>query len=214
MATWASTSATTCPIQSRGSLSRSPSRHESKLTKGASRGILGESRPDGQRRAALQQCRPAHHQRRHGDPRDRYPQGSHYHPDAAGEVHDVRRRHLPAEKDVIRKGDRLLFLPSEGMVSAAMCLVNLNRKVACPLFLCRAALIGVLLLTGCVTQETYKAQVIRTNNFQRQLAEEEKRSEEHTSELQSLAYLVCRLLLEKKKQNHQGAGESQNKRPQ
>src|SRR2546425_5804242 len=28
------------------------------------------------------------------------------------------------------------------------------------------------------------------------------RSEEHTSELQSLAYLVCRLLLEKKKSNH------------
>src|SRR5687767_15462180 len=30
---------------------------------------------------------------------------------------------------------------------------------------------------------------------------ETERSEEHTSELQSLAYLVCRLLLEKKKQN-------------
>src|SRR2546425_4853777 len=29
----------------------------------------------------------------------------------------------------------------------------------------------------------------------------EQRSEEHTSELQSLAYLVCRLLLEKKKNN-------------
>src|SRR2546425_8403374 len=28
---------------------------------------------------------------------------------------------------------------------------------------------------------------------------EQERSEEHTSELQSLAYLVCRLLLEKKK---------------
>src|SRR2546425_7178903 len=28
-----------------------------------------------------------------------------------------------------------------------------------------------------------------------------KRSEEHTSELQSLAYLVCRLLLEKKKKH-------------
>src|SRR5205823_13373405 len=28
-----------------------------------------------------------------------------------------------------------------------------------------------------------------------------RRSEEHTSELQSLAYLVCRLLLEKKKSN-------------
>src|SRR3989441_9254539 len=31
------------------------------------------------------------------------------------------------------------------------------------------------------------------------LAMRAKRSEEHTSELQSLAYLVCRLLLEKKK---------------
>src|SRR2546425_1996035 len=30
---------------------------------------------------------------------------------------------------------------------------------------------------------------------------EDGRSEEHTSELQSLAYLVCRLLLEKKKKN-------------
>src|SRR2546425_4163139 len=31
--------------------------------------------------------------------------------------------------------------------------------------------------------------------------QEQPRSEEHTSELQSLAYLVCRLLLEKKKKN-------------
>src|SRR3989441_11469191 len=31
----------------------------------------------------------------------------------------------------------------------------------------------------------------------------QKRSEEHTSELQSLAYLVCRLLLEKKKKEEQ-----------
>src|SRR2546430_9945258 len=32
--------------------------------------------------------------------------------------------------------------------------------------------------------------------------EEERRSEEHTSELQSQSNLVCRLLLEKKKKNH------------
>src|SRR2546425_4908790 len=32
------------------------------------------------------------------------------------------------------------------------------------------------------------------------IAASHQRSEEHTSELQSLAYLVCRLLLEKKKQ--------------
>src|SRR3989441_5862158 len=34
------------------------------------------------------------------------------------------------------------------------------------------------------------------------------RSEEHTSELQSLAYLVCRLLLEKKKKNKKKQTES------
>src|SRR2546425_8489876 len=33
------------------------------------------------------------------------------------------------------------------------------------------------------------------------VVELQRRSEEHTSELQSLAYLVCRLLLEKKKKN-------------
>src|SRR2546423_10656703 len=35
--------------------------------------------------------------------------------------------------------------------------------------------------------------------FRAPLAKPQSRSEEHTSELQSLAYLVCRLLLEKKK---------------
>src|SRR2546425_3202133 len=37
---------------------------------------------------------------------------------------------------------------------------------------------------------------------QRASATRKSRSEEHTSELQSLAYLVCRLLLEKKKKKH------------
>src|SRR3712207_6874889 len=36
------------------------------------------------------------------------------------------------------------------------------------------------------------------------LADPEGRSEEHTSELQSRQYLVCRLLLEKKKQMNSG----------
>src|SRR2546423_11681526 len=34
-----------------------------------------------------------------------------------------------------------------------------------------------------------------------------RRSEEHTSELQSLAYLVCRLLLEKKKQSQESTDD-------
>src|SRR3989441_6928964 len=38
-----------------------------------------------------------------------------------------------------------------------------------------------------------------------------KRSEEHTSELQSLAYLVCRLLLEKKKKKKRTRSISKNK---
>src|SRR2546425_6766479 len=38
------------------------------------------------------------------------------------------------------------------------------------------------------------------------------RSEEHTSELQSLAYLVCRLLLEKKKKKYQDSVTSVLKR--
>src|SRR2546425_6198479 len=44
------------------------------------------------------------------------------------------------------------------------------------------------------------------------LADRGGRSEEHTSELQSLAYLVCRLLLEKKKKKlkHQTAVDTYN----
>src|SRR2546425_8421068 len=49
--------------------------------------------------------------------------------------------------------------------------------------------------------ETIVAYMKRAYNLMigERTAEEIKRSEEHTSELQSLAYLVCRLLLEKKK---------------
>src|SRR2546425_6464562 len=41
----------------------------------------------------------------------------------------------------------------------------------------------------------------QATRFLRERGFEAYRSEEHTSELQSLAYLVCRLLLEKKKKN-------------
>src|SRR5438045_7883979 len=42
----------------------------------------------------------------------------------------------------------------------------------------------------------------RLTDFQERLYAEDRRSEEHTSELQSLRQLVCRLLLEKKKGNN------------
>src|SRR2546425_9561312 len=41
-------------------------------------------------------------------------------------------------------------------------------------------------------------------------AQDCSRSEEHTSELQSLAYLVCRLLLEKKKKQRQSHQSSRH----
>src|SRR5687767_15396207 len=49
----------------------------------------------------------------------------------------------------------------------------------------RASLVAWLSLVGWVDRRTWSSC--------------HRRSEEHTSELQSLAYLVCRLLLEKKK---------------
>src|SRR5205823_12273968 len=55
---------------------------------------------------------------------------------------------------------------------------------------------------GVVTQESFLFNgSIRENLLmgKPQATDAELRSEEHTSELQSLAYLVCRLLLEKKK---------------
>src|SRR5256714_8624163 len=47
-----------------------------------------------------------------------------------------------------------------------------------------------------------EARLLSPHNVARQKAFGGARSEEHTSELQSLAYLVCRLLLEKKKTNN------------
>src|SRR2546425_8079048 len=44
----------------------------------------------------------------------------------------------------------------------------------------------------------FKPTEILSSDYCRGLVSDDERSEEHTSELQSLAYLVCRLLLEKK----------------
>src|SRR3712207_7782377 len=49
---------------------------------------------------------------------------------------------------------------------------------------------------GLTTEEREELRRLRREN---KILREERRSEEHTSELQSRQYLVCRLLLEKKK---------------
>src|SRR3989441_7294625 len=64
-----------------------------------------------------------------------------------------------------------------------------------------AALSGSLALLYCAPERlgSLVRQLSRAGREVSLLAVDEARSEEHTSELQSLAYLVCRLLLEKKK---------------
>src|SRR2546425_8734097 len=53
----------------------------------------------------------------------------------------------------------------------------------------------------CSLLEPRCSRVARQRLWSRRWRRVRSRSEEHTSELQSLAYLVCRLLLEKKKKN-------------
>src|SRR3712207_8363206 len=52
---------------------------------------------------------------------------------------------------------------------------------------------------GYVMDEIERVDLYRRASGTQSLAEVDDRSEEHTSELQSRQYLVCRLLLEKKK---------------
>src|SRR5262245_63077828 len=50
-------------------------------------------------------------------------------------------------------------------------------------------------------------------NLMREDARKEVRSEEHTSELQSLRHLVCRLLLEKKNKNEKNIQQNEQALP-
>src|SRR3712207_7271746 len=61
------------------------------------------------------------------------------------------------------------------------------------------------LIHSYILQEnlSYSAFVLRANTCKYALSHRFLRSEEHTSELQSRQYLVCRLLLEKKKNSVQ-----------
>src|SRR5260370_5869251 len=54
------------------------------------------------------------------------------------------------------------------------------------------------------TRDVSEVRLIRSRNDRLVFPGEERRSEEHTSELQSHLNLVCRLLLEKKKNTRKG----------
>src|SRR3712207_7721264 len=62
--------------------------------------------------------------------------------------------------------------------------------------------IGFLMFIAPTANNTIKALNVYCSSSERiPLSQKHHRSEEHTSELQSRQYLVCRLLLEKKKKN-------------
>src|SRR2546430_7238591 len=61
-----------------------------------------------------------------------------------------------------------------------------------------------LALKSCWLSQNHRGQAVF--HFAGVNSKNEKRSEEHTSELQSQSNLVCRLLLEKKKKNHETEG--------
>src|SRR5687767_15198611 len=60
---------------------------------------------------------------------------------------------------------------------------------------------GIRSRVRCSAGSAREARLVHANVRQAGRADEAHRSEEHTSELQSLAYLVCRLLLEKNNKN-------------
>src|SRR5215204_2510535 len=81
-----------------------------------------------------------------------------------------------------------------------MCMADTRTKPSLtPLFVTAAATSSVMRTNSCrflVLNHRYSVSVFMS--FKRQ---PRRRSEEHTSELQSHSDLVCRLLLEKKKKN-------------
>src|SRR3712207_8912862 len=66
-------------------------------------------------------------------------------------------------------------------------------------------LLGVLAAAGTSRGEGSRSAASEGDPGKEAGSERKKRSEEHTSELQSRQYLVCRLLLEKKKRKRCGA---------
>src|SRR3712207_8809194 len=82
-----------------------------------------------------------------------------------------------------------LFRSASGSGGPAL---YLARKHGC-------RIVGIDINEEGVNTATQAALAAQITDADFQLADMDKRSEEHTSELQSRQYLVCRLLLEKKK---------------
>src|SRR3712207_6966571 len=86
---------------------------------------------------------------------------------------------------MIRRPPRSTLFPYTTLFRSALSICAATNPIA------QVALEKLPMLKGC---QAHSTTILTTND------EQTFRSEEHTSELQSRQYLVCRLLLEKKKQ--------------
>src|SRR3712207_1489607 len=104
----------------------------------------------------------------------------------AADDQKLRTSHLFTSESVTEgHPDKIADQISDAILDAAIS-DDPQSRVACETLVTT----GLVIVAGEMTTETY----VDIPNLVR-----EKRSEEHTSELQSRQYLVCRLLLEKKK---------------
>src|SRR2546425_2645172 len=97
----------------------------------------------------------------------------------------------------------LLFVSTPGNVVCIFFFLMIRRPPRSTLF--PYTTLFRSLTGGAALQPTGTATTVRVRGGKTMITDGPFRSEEHTSELQSLAYLVCRLLLEKKKQKHKKA---------
>src|SRR2546425_7402173 len=98
---------------------------------------------------------------------------------------------------MIRRPPRSTLFPYTTLFRSRIFEADLNDRRARAVRHGQAArLDGVAPLENARVRDHHQAQLT---------TEGHERSEEHTSELQSLAYLVCRLLLEKKKKSYTSA---------
>src|SRR2546425_8682768 len=109
-----------------------------------------------------------------------------------GEETVVRRHDATSHEEIERLGpSHIIISPGPCTPGEAGISTDVVRRFGSTI-----PILGVCLGHQCIGA-AYGAGIVRAGRPMHGKA----RSEEHTSELQSLAYLVCRLLLEKKKKN-------------
>src|SRR5437899_10049717 len=96
------------------------------------------------------------------------------------------------------------------MHSTTTVIYTLSLHDALPIYLSQGITLLVWFTASIAPRDIRRRQVARSTGQSKSSSEFRRhgRSEEHTSELQSLRHLVCRLLLEKKKQTSCSTGKA------